>query len=438
MIFPGSRMPALLQTAALLTRPLELLDRSRRLYGDTFTVRIIGREYIVIGDPALVREVFAGCGSPEALRGGNEEFIPLVGSNSTVVLNGPRHRRHRQLLLRPFRAAALPSHGMMVWDTVESTGQDWRRDDVLPIMALARAIGIQIITAVVFGQQPAAIMKTFRGAIEHLMDVVWAPMLYITPLQRDLGPLTPARRVWRAHQQLLALIDREIAACRRDDAHAPDSLVRALVDARDDRGEPMTSDEIRDEALTILLAGHDPTTAATAWLLVAIHLDDAVRERLCRELASGADTPETVAAQPYLDAVCQESMRRYPVVPVVERVVCEPAPLGDRLVPAGIRLAPCAHLVHRRPDVYPDPETFRPERFLERRFGAHEFLPFGGGTRRCVGGLFAPYQMKLVVASLLRRFHFHLEPGRITAIHTGGGVIAPSSNASLRVTERLQ
>jgi cytochrome P450 len=438
MTFPGPRIPPLLQTLALLAWPFELLERSRRRYGDTFTIRLVGgREYIVIGEPSLVRDVFAGCGAPESLRGGNEEFIPLVGVNSVLVLNGPRHRRHRQLLLRPFRAAALPSHGLAVWETVESTGRDWRRDDVFPLVTLARSIGIAIITAVVFGQRPAAVMQTLRGAIEHLMEVVWGPMLYLTPLQRDLGPWSPGGRVWRAHRQLLALIEQEIATCRREPGEAPDSLVRALVEARDDQGEPMTTDEIRDEIITILLTGHDPTTAATAWMLCAVHQHEAVRDRLCSELEAGPDAPDALAALPYLDAVCQESMRLYPVVPVVERVVREPVPLGDRLVPAGVRLAPCAYLVHRRPDLYPDPEVLHPERFLDRRFAAHEFLPFGGGSRRCIGGLFAPYQMKLVVASLLRRFRFRREPGPVRPVHRGG-VVVPGNNVSLRVTESVE
>jgi len=429
-------MPGTIQTLGFLVRPYEVLERCYRTYGDMFTIRLLGdKTYVVVSDPQLVRHVFAGCGAPESLDVGNSEFKPLLGENSILILNGPRHRRHRALLLPPFRPAGFSSYGAHAWSIAEETGLGWTRGDTFAVMPLMRRISIAVIVAIVFGKRAPEQTQKFRSAVERLMQFVNGPLVYVAMLQKDLGRWSPGGRVWHARRQLLELIDTEIADCRRGTIKdAGNALLNVLVQARDDAGDPLTDTEIREEILTMLLAGHDPTTAASSWMLYCIHEEAAVDEKVREELRSCPPAPEAIAALPYLDAVCNESLRLYPVIPVVERVARVPLQIGRFDIPPDCRIAPCIYLVHRRPDLFPEPESFRPERFLGRRYAPHEFFPFGGGSRRCVGASFAPYQMKLVVASLLRRFRFRRTAGKIRPRFRGAAV-TPSSNFALQVTD---
>jgi cytochrome P450 len=432
-------VPALVQTMALLVNPYVLLDCCRRLYGRTFVGRITGnRVFVIIGDAPLVRDVFAGCGVPrDALDVGNDEFRPLVGENSLVVMNGPRHARHRRVLVPPFTAGAMAAFGPIAMESAEAEGARWTPGDVVPVTSLVRRIGIRVIVSVVFGPLDEARRRAIEAALEHLISVAIGPMLYVRFLQRDFGRWSPGGRVWAARRRLMAVIDAEIAACRADGGQgSPKSIVQALVSARDEDGAPLSADEIREEVLTILIAGHDPTATAAAWLLSCLHEHPSAADDLHDEVQSAGLDPQAISRLPGLDAACQESLRLYPPIPIVERVARVPVQLGPYEIPAGLRIAPCSYLVHRDPDLFPNPDAFRPERFRERRFAPHEFLPFGGGTRRCIGSTFAPFQMKLTVASLLRRFRMRLDSTRAKAVFRGG-TVAPSDSFKLRVVEVL-
>jgi cytochrome P450 len=433
---PGPRIiPSAIQTLAWCFWPYELLSFCDRKYGDVFTVKLVGdRTYVVFSHPDPIRDTFAGLGSPDALGIGNEELRPMLGDNSLFLLDGDRHRQHRQHISPTFRPKSLPCFGALNAGIVAAAVQGLKPGDTVPVMPLARGIGVSFIVSVVFGLRTGPRFEAMREAVHHLITIVNGPLVYFALLQHDLGKWSPGGRVWRARAALLNIIDKEIAERRREPLEDA-NLLDALVVAEDDKGHPLSNDEIRDELLTVLLAGHDPTTAAAAWALYWIHKDASILERLRAEVESSSPEPESTVALPYLDAVCQETLRLYPIVPAVERIARVPVHILGYDLPVGVHLTPCIYLTHHRPDIYPQPQRFRPERFLERTYTPYEYLPFGGGTRRCIGAHFAPYQIKLVLASLMRSFRFELvDNGTIRPIQKGA-TIAPSAKLALHITD---
>ena len=431
---PGPRLPSPIQTLGWCVQPFEMIRFCSRRYGEPFTIKFVGnRTYVVVSHPDVVRDTFSGFGNPDSVAVGNEELRPMFGDNSVFLLTGERHRRHRHLISELFQRKALPCYGPRISEIADRLGGTASPGSSIPVIKFVRRMGISLIVSVVFGLREGPRFEAVRNAVEHLITIVNGPLVFFAVLQRNLGKWSPGGRVWRARETLMKIIDTEIAERRRQRLASP-NLLDTLVDASE-KGEAYCSDEeIRDEIITVLLAGHDPTTAATCWAMYLIHKHPAVEERLREELASSSDPGET-AALPYLDAVSMETLRLYPIVPAVERVLRVPAKIFDYDIPAGLRVAPCMYLTHRRPEIYPEPDSFKPERFVNRQYSPFEFLPFGGGSRRCVGAHFAPYQIKLVLASLLRRFRFELvENGPIRAVQKGA-TIMPSARFTLRVVE---
>jgi cytochrome P450 len=400
-----------------------------------FSIRLIGnRTYVLISDPEAIRSVFGGFGNPDSVSIGNDELRPLLGDNSLLILNGPRHQQDRKLIAPLFRPGKVACYGSVVADIAYAAGREWKCGDIIPVLPFVRSLGIAVIIAIVFGLRAGPRFQQFLEAIERIVDIVNGPMLYFALLQRDLGNWSPGGKIWKARDVLFDLIDAEIAARGRSRVPETPNLLDLLLSTKDEHGEYRSDAAIRDQTLTMLLAGHDPTAAATAWALYWIHKKPAVAEAIRAELASGPSDPSGPAALPYLDAVCQETLRLYPVVAAVERITHEPVSVGGYDLPSGVHLAPCIFLAHHRPDIFPEPESFIPERFLNRRYPPSVFFPFGGGPRRCIGADFAPFQIKLVLASLMRRFQFNLvDRGAIHPV-LKGATIAPSAKLALQVT----
>ena len=229
---------------------------------------------------------------------------------------------------------------------------------------------------------------------------------------------------------------REEIAARRD---APgEDILSLMLAARYDDGEAMTDPQIRDELLTLLAAGHETTAIALAWAMYWLHRDPAALERLRAELATLGDEPdpEAIAQLPYLEAVCNETLRLYPIVPLAPRTLRQPMTLGEHEIPAGVNVGACTVLVHRHPALYPDPDSFRPERWLARKFAAWEFTPFGGGIRRCIGAAFAVYEMKQVLAAILPRHRLRLADDAAIGPARRNITLGPRGGVRMILTER--
>jgi cytochrome P450 family 110 len=424
---PGPRLPQFLQTAQLVRAPLSMATRCQAKYGDRFTLRIAGdRTYVVLSNPTDVREILSNAD----LDVGNEELRPMLGDSSLLVLNGEAHRRHRKMLAPAFRGDGLRSHREMIRQIATDHQECLPQESTIRVYPFVQSLCLDIIVRVVFGDCGDALERLKRETGD-LIESVTAPMVYIPVLQWDLGPGSPGRKIQTKLRNLDRSIQAEVSTRRAGGSNGRGGILDHLLLERDDDGEPLTDTEIRDEVITLMMAGHEPTTAAIAWALYWIHSDMAVANRLRDEL-SGTVEPSDVLQNRYLDLVCREVLRIIPVVPAVERCSNKEVPIGDCVIPPGVSIVPCIYLLHQRPELYPDPSTFRPERFLDRKYSAFEFIPFGGGSRACVGKSMAPEQMKIVIATLLKRFEFRLAPGSETIEpFTRGTVIRPHSSFSL-------
>ncbi len=394
---PGPPQSQLRQVLEWTWRPVPLLEECRRRYGDAFTLRMAGLPPIVIlSDPAAVREVFTG--DPEKLRSGqaNRFLEAALGRRSLLVLDGSEHLRERKLMLPPFHGERMRAYAEVIDSIAAREVARWPTNELFRVAPAMRSIALEVILRAVFGVDDVARSAPLRAALERMLAGT-------TPPWRFLGLLlaqrfAPSVRGWRRASPLMRRVDKllfaEIARRRAEGAVDRDDILSLLIGARDERGEPLSDEHLRDELMTMLVAGHETTATALAWSLERLARSPAALDRLEAELDAGGDA--------YLDATVSETLRVRPVVPFALRELTEPMRIGGFDLPAGTRAAPCGWLLHRRPDIYPDPEAFRPERFLEAPPGTYTWIPFGGGTRRCLGASFSMFEMKHVLRAVVR------------------------------------
>jgi cytochrome P450 family 135 len=403
---PGPSLPTALQTLRWVVRPTAFMEESRRRYGDCFTLRIASEDsWVLVSDPESIKKVFTG--NPEHLRAGEANVIlrPVVGNESVLLLDGPSHMRQRKLLLPPFHGERMQRYGEVMREVTEREVATWPSGEPFAVWPRMQAITLEVIIRAVFGVDDAEHVERVAGRIR--------PMLEFTSRKRDfflaamVGPDRLAGARWTGFPQAIGLvheaIDEQIAVRRADPRlEERDDILSMLLQARDEEGAAMTDQELRDELMTLLVAGHETTATSLAWTLERVVRHPEVLARLEDEAESGDDA--------YADAVAHEALRLRPVLPLVVRKLTEPLEVHGYELPVGTIVAPCIYLVHRREDVYPNPHAFRPERFLENPAGTYTWIPFGGGVRRCLGGAFAQFEMQVVLAELVRRHR--LEPTR--------------------------
>ncbi len=400
MLPPGPRLPSFLQMAQWATRPIEFLTATQRKYGDTFTLRLLGfGESVFLSHPDDVAAVFASDGDTLRAGEGNDILLPFLGVDSVLVQDGPKHRRARKLMMHPFHGQRMRLYGATMLKVSRDAVSNWTPGSTVRVLDASQRLSLDVILRVVFGFDGAGFDRA-RTVIVDAMEAITPAVVFFPLLQRDLGPLSPGRRLQQRGAVQDALLD-EVIRDRRATPGGHDVL-SMLLEARDEAGEPMSDTEVRSQLLTLLTAGHETTATALAWAMHHLARDPEARARVAEEI-QGVEDPAALAKLPFLGAVCNEALRLVPVLPIVMRVVRGSWSLRDQVLPLGSRVAPCITLVHRRPDLYPDPEAFVPERFLDRRFGPSEFFPFGGGGRRCIGAAFAEYEMRIALAEMVRK-----------------------------------
>jgi cytochrome P450 len=419
---PGPATSQLRQTWEYAQRPLRFLERCRDEYGEPFTVRVArGAPFVVFSDPDAIKDVFTG--SPQVLRSGeaNAVFRAGLGDRSLIVLDGDEHMRDRKLVLPPFHGERMRRYADLIDEVAEREIAGWPAARPFRIVDRTRRIALEVIVRAVFGVQETARVERMMRLLTSFLDSVSGKyralsVLLVQPnglLINTYNRFDPAkRRVDRA-------IHEEIRASRADPRlEGREDILSLLLRARHEDGRPMDDEHVRDELVTLLTAGHETTANTTAWALAELSRAPGDLERL-----AGDDD--------YVDAVVKETLRLRPVVPFVLRQTTEPWELLGRRLPAGVRLAPSVHLLHRRPEIYPEPDAFRPERFLGRPAGTYTWIPFGGGSRRCVGAAFASFEMKRVLRVAARAGR--LEPaGRGDGgIGRRGLTLAPADGAPL-------
>ena len=374
-----------------------MMEELHRRYGDMFTLQIANEgTWVFLADPEAVKQVFTG--DPRLLHAGeaNRILLPLLGHNSVLLLDDAAHMRQRKLMLPPFHGERMRGFQRIMAEAAREEIERWPLGEVHPVRPATQRITLDIITRTVFGVTDEARRERLMATLGHVLE--WGGDQKRMAMLAVLGPKRVAgtRMFRRVREPADALIYEEI----RDRRGAPDleereDVLSMLLLARHEDGSAMSDEELRDELMTLLVAGHETTASSLAWAIERLVRHPRALARLREEAEAGGSD--------YADAVCKETLRLRPILSLVVRKLKEPMEIGGRLLPAGVTVAPCIYLVHRRADVYPDPLAFRPERFLEQAAGTYTWFPFGGGVRRCLGASFALFEMRIVLQELVTR-----------------------------------
>ncbi len=405
---PGPRFFPL-QTLRFMRDPTRFIHESRTRYGDPFTSSLALGNVVFTADPEGIREVFSA--DPALFEPlGTLPLAPAVGEHSLLLLSGLRHKRERKLLMPPFHGERMRSYGQLLRE-LTSRAAEGLRPGSFRAQRLTQDISLEVIIRAVFGIEEPERVRRFREVLVAYLESYTPLLTMVVPLRRSFGGVGPWARFQRHAAELDQLLSVELASRRGNEAGHTD-ILSLLLAARDEDGQPMTDVELKDELRTLLLAGHETTAISMAWALHYVHRLPEVRQRLLEELAPLGPAPEAeaLARLPYLGAVCDEALRIHPVVAVVGRRTLAPFTLRGHELPPGTGIMVGICLVHANPELYPEPERFRPERFLERKYSPFEYMPFGGGARRCIGAAFAQYEMRVVLGSLLAAHRFASEP----------------------------
>ncbi|MGA7706020.1 MAG: cytochrome P450 [Solirubrobacteraceae bacterium] len=394
-------MSRALQTAIWMRRAQWMLDTCQARFGDSFTLKIANEgTWVVTSDPAAIKQVFTG--DPRLLHAGeaNRILLPVLGSNSVLLLDDERHLSQRKLMLPSFHGARMQRYGELMGEVARAEIERWPLGQPYPLRPRMQELTLEIVLRAVFGVSDGQRMAVLRERLRHFLDLSTRPLNMAV-----LGTLGPDRfqrfPLFRREMRAVNLPLYEEIAERRScgDLAERDDIMSLLLQATHEDGSPMSDEELRDELMTLLVAGHETTANALSWSIERLCRHPEKLERLRAEAVEGGDV--------YCKAVVQETLRLRPVISIVLRKLVEPMEIGGRMLPAGVSIVPAIHLVHRRPDIYPRPDEFMPERFIESEGGnapgTYTWIPFGGGVRRCLGAAFAQFEMETVLRELVLR-----------------------------------
>jgi len=403
------------------------MSRRRELYGDVFSSRfpIFGR-VVYVADPDLVKQVFTG--DPAVFHAGEANALALgdaLGEHSLLTLDEGRHLSQRKLLLPPFHGESVRRYEEVMADATAEEVARWPHGRQFALRPRMQWITLEVILRAVFGVRDGERMQLFRERIPRLAAATsvldWLPLM-----NRDLGGLSPAARFRRALRAVDELIYAEIAErrARTGDVDGRDDVLSLLLAAHHEDGAPMSDGELRDELMTLLTAGHETTATGLSWTFERLTRNRLVMERLVSSLDDDA----------YIDAVVKETLRTRPVVADVARRLTAPAEVGGWRLEAGTLVLPAIAAIHMRPDLYPHPHEFRPERFLNGRAESYAWIPFGGGVRRCIGAAFAQVEMRTVLREVLRRVRLRAPSQRPERARVQHVTVVPARGARVIVT----
>jgi cytochrome P450 len=426
---PGPQLPRWVLTFGFLLGGTRFLELCRRRYGGAVYMQTVFDEgFVMLFDPPLVRQVFHG--PHERLNAGeaNRLLGPILGSRSVLVLDGAEHLRHRKLMLPPFHGRRMQLYENVVRDAADAEIDAWPLGKPFALLPSLQSLTLRVIVRAVFGYEPGAAEKELRRRLRAMVTPVARPrgMLSLFLLPR-LGLNRGRRRFDEAREAVDELLYAEIEKRRADaDLRERDDVFSALLLAEDEHGERLSASEVRDELVTLLMAGHETTASGLAWTFDLLLREPAVLARA----RSGDDA--------YLDAIVKESLRLRPVIPAVGRIVRgSPFELGEYVIPEGVELNPSIRVMHMREDLFPRAKRFRPERFLEPDApDTYTWIPFGGGTRRCLGASFAQMEMRIVLRRILERTSLRLIARRPERAQFRAITLAPKHGVRVSLERR--
>ena len=436
----GPKTSPFLQQVQAFFRHLETLDTWAQEYGDTF--RLMGNQLpplIYFSSPEALKTIFTANTEQLSSTQKSEVTKTLLGANSIIFLDGGYHQRQRRLLMPAFHGERMHNYGSLICDITEQVISQCNPNSGLFLVRLAmKEISLRVILKAVFGLQEGTRYEELRQLLISLFDIFNYPLSsillffpFLPFLQQDLGPWTPWGRFKRQLQRIDELIYTEIQERQSQPDPSRTDILSLMMSARDEVGEAMTKVELRDELLTLVSAGYETTAAALTWALYWVHYLPEVKKKLVCELGSLAPDcgSNAIAGLPYLNAVCQETLRLYPIATsAFARVVKKPFEVTGYHLEPGTIVNVSIYLAHQRESVYPEPKRFKPERFLERQFSPYEYLPFGGGNRRCIGAALVQLEIKLVLATILSKWQLALIQHRpLKPVRRGIAMVPPNS-----------
>ena len=413
------KTPSFLQMFQLVTDPVSFMETSAQEYPDLFTATLLGfwDKLVFVFHPEGLEQILSDTAKFSAPNDSTRIMAPLFGNFSLAMLEGRRHRQRRKVLMPCFHGERMQqTYGHLILDIVDRVFSQLPIGRSFSSLAIMQEITLQVILEAVFGLRQGTRYQKLKGLIGEMLEdllnsSLFSSVLFLPFLQKDLGPWSPWGYLLKKQRQIHELIYAEISDRRQNPDTDRVDVLSMLITARDSKGNLMTDQELRDELMTLLVAGHETTATALTWAFHWIHRDVAVRERLLREVDDLGVNPDPIdiCNIPYLRAVCNESLRISPVLPLTfARVVREPVELMGNTLEPGVSVVGCIYLTHHRKDLYPEPQQFRPERFLDHRFSSYEFMPFGGGVRRCMGEALALLEMRLVIAAVISHYELTL------------------------------
>lgn len=443
MLPPGLRSPALVQTLSLVADPIAFFDRAAAQYGDTFTTRVLGLKsppVVFLSNPDAIQAVFTTLADAFEFGKVTHVFRPLVGNQSLIMQEGARHQRQRQLLMPALHREQLHSQGHLICQLTQKRMIDWSVGDAIAVRAEMSEISLQVILQVVFGLVPGVRYEQLKQLLAELLEAITSPLystqFFFPMLQQNLGRWSPWGQFLEQMAQIDALIYAEIRDRRSQSLSNRTDILSVLMMARDEQGESMSDQELRDQLMTLLLLGHETTASGLTWAFYWLHRHPESLDRLRQELDQLGENPDPVALSqaPYLTAVCKEALRVYPIALISQpRKVKRTIEIEGFTYEPGTILIPCIYLAHRRAKTYEQADCFNPDRFLERKFSAYEYLPFGGGSRSCVGMALSLFEMKLVLATVLSWYEFETNLDRSVRPARRGITFVPPDVFRLKV-----
>jgi cytochrome P450 len=431
---PGSRAPSAAQALNYARDPLGFLIRLQRRYGDIFTVAFpyFGK-VAYVASPELVKAVFTG--PPQQFHAGEANATvlePALGPNSVLTLDETPHMRQRKLLLPPFHGERISHYGELMREVTLREMESWPVGEPFALRPHTQRITLAVIMRAVFGVHDEERLVRFERLIDDFSQRVNL-ITSVPVLRRDLGRWSPWSRFLRSREALDEFIYEEISIRRTEaaaDDEGRDDVLSLLLQARHDDGSPMSDEELRDELVTVLGAGHETTATALAWAMERLLRTPRALGRLRDSIAAGEDD--------YLGATAKETLRARPVIIDVARKLTAPAEIGGYRLQAGSFVMPAIAALHYREDLFPQPQEFRPERFLDGKADNYAWIPFGGGVRRCIGAAFAEYEMRVILRAILERAELEAPDPKPERVKVRNITLAPGKGAQVVLTRPLR
>jgi len=441
----GPKSPAWLQNVQLMANFLGYLEEAGKRYGDIYTIEFLGKPTVFVSNPDGIKKIFTNTKEITAPGELNQVTIPLTGNKGMLALDGLHHKHMRKLLMPAFHGSQIQAYGQSICEITKRVMSQQAIAKPFLACPIIEDITLEVILKAVLGLEEGERYQQLKQLIPSVLNFSLSPLMALffsfPVLQKDLGRWSPWGHLLDLRHQLDQLLYAEISDCRQQANPSRTDVVSLLVSARDEAGEPLTNQDIRDMLLSLLYAGQDASATATAWSLYWVHKNPAVREKLLTELDSLGESPDpmSIARLPYLSAVCNEALRLYPTqVFTFPRKVESSIEVGGFLLSPGTVLIVNIYQTHHHEDLYPEPKQFKPERFLERQFSPYEFLPFGGGDRGCIGVALVLFEMKLVLATIVSSYQLALADKRPEQPKCKGILFPPANGLKMVMLSQRQ